>query len=116
MQQKKWQWPIFTCLIGAMMNNAFDLMSEKDSKITYLQFLDNVIKQHFNTCGKPSNRRKRICQRASDVTRYDHTDHLIICDENSGRRCKVCSVKSKFSCEKCQVGLHPKSFKEYHTQ
>ena len=69
MQQRKWWWPIFIYLTGVMMNNNFALMSEIDSEITYLQFLDNVTIKNFNTYEKPCNNGKHICQQASDVTR-----------------------------------------------
>ena len=50
----------------------------------------------------------------SDCVRRDGVGHWIVsCNQNL--RCKVCPGRAVFKCEKCNVGLHPKCFKDYHT-
>ena len=116
MRQRKWWWQIFCYLLSAALNNAFVLMSEHDSKITFLEFLDSITIKYLNSFGSESLRGKKILPNITLPKRYDQYDHMIIFDEKSGRRCAQCKVKSKFLCEKCEIGLHPKCFKEWHTK
>ena len=44
--------------------------------------------------------------------RYDGIDHRIA--KGNQRRFAKCSKTSKYFCEKCNVGLHPDCFKDFH--
>ena len=48
--------------------------------------------------------------------RFSATNHWIV--KGTQRRCAKpgCSGTSRYSCEACNVGLHPDCFKEYHLQ
>ena len=54
----------------------------------------------------------RSTQRVIPEIRHDGIDHWIA--KGNLRRCAKCSKTSKYFCEKCNVGLHPDCFKDFH--
>ena len=56
----------------------------------------------------------RSTQRVIPEIRYDEIDHWMA--KGNQRRCAKCSKTSEYFCEKCNVGLHPDCFKDFHTR
>jgi len=58
----------------------------------------------------------RLSAGSSVALQFDFTrPHLIVFTEVNGR-CKLCHNRSQFRCETCNVCLHPKCFKDFHTK
>ena len=51
-------------------------------------------------------------QRVNLDIRYDGIDHWIA--KGNQRRCAKCSKMRKYFCERCDFGLHPDCFKDFH--
>ena len=52
--------------------------------------------------------------KVSDDVRFDKLSHWI--GKVKQRRCAECGKTTLYFCEKCNVALHPESFKEFHEQ
>ena len=52
--------------------------------------------------------------RVPENIRYDRFGHIIVHTEQS-LRCGQCEGRSRYMCEKCNVGLHPECFKTFHS-
>lgn len=118
MRQRKWWWPIFCYLFDASITNAWLLMRQlhpNDKQCsTLIIFRRNIANVLLQTYGKPSIRGKSVPNPIEDI-RYDGRDHWPEYVPTE-RVCRFCGGKSKFTCSKCGVGLHPKiCFRSYHT-
>lgn len=124
---KKWWFPIFTNFIDVAKANAWRLYRDiMDSKISLLDFQRSIAVSLMKTpeemqtdinlptvshVGRPSSVQKAIL----NVTRRDHLDHIIIKnDENKRKRCKHCKSQTVTKCDKCNIPLHAKCFKDFH--
>ena len=52
--------------------------------------------------------------KAASQIRYDNYNHWLIRSDQEHARCKYCSGRSTYKCEKCNVPLHPQCHKNYH--
>jgi hypothetical protein len=59
-------------------------------------------------------RRSGSTSRVPENIRYDRFGHMIVHTEQS-LRCGQCEGRSRYMCEKCDVGLHPECFKTFHS-
>ena len=59
-------------------------------------------------------KRGRPQKNVGDV-RYDRIDYWVTTQDKQSR-CAHCHTKTTTRCEKRDIGLHVKSFKDYHTQ
>lgn len=119
-RQNKWWWPIFIYLFDACVVNAW-LLNRKplpaDSAIHQLPKFRREIKEELAVTllqkyGKPSYQRSQ--PKPLQGVRYDNTGHWPVVNATE-RRCGNCPGKAKFICSKCNIGLHPKCFQQYHT-
>ena len=54
---------------------------------------------------------------AETELRFDRMDHFVLRNEgNARRRCAHCGSQSVYGCKKCDRGLCPKCFVDYHTE
>ena len=123
-RSKKWWWPIATFLFDVAVNNAYRLYTFQaripgQSIFDLLGFRSAIVEIY----GKSLNRSiisrslfpgSRIKSPVQSCIRNDGANQLIV--EGTQRRCALsgCKGTSTFCCQKCNVGLHPKCFKDFH--
>ena len=73
----------------------------------------SLLKQ--NTVPRPSNGYKGVAVLCEDI-RYDGKHHYPKELASRYHRCKVCEGRTNMACDKCEVPLHPKCFKNYHVK
>lgn len=120
---KKWWSCIFTWLIDACIQNAWQLHRNGQSKLTQLEFRRQIAIFYCKRYGtKPKSagaptqqRRANQDNRVNKTLRYDRTDHFVV--PSGRRRCAgdLCKVVGRTSCGKCDVGLCIECFANYHT-
>jgi len=112
-RQRKWWWPIFIYLIDVTVVNAWYLMKKVHGTAdSLLDFRRQLAITLLMTSGTQSQQGRRPAALPDDV-RFDGKCHWIV-KGSTERRCKVCSKKTIYRCEKCDVGLHADCFKQYH--
>jgi hypothetical protein len=121
---RKWWWPIFTWLLDISINNAWLLkrkFSEAKTKLEFRRELAQVYLTRYKTEVKsPGGQMSRASTSRSgsaDELRYDMLRHFITeIPGQKRRRCAYegCSSRGRTMCEKCDVGLCIKCFKNYH--
>lgn len=79
-----------------------------------LDFRRHLALSMLKTYGTPSAQGRRPSLLPDDV-RYDGKCHWIVKGATE-RRCKQCTKKTVYQCEKCDIGLHADFFKQYHVQ
>lgn len=113
MRQKKWWWPIFVYFFDVAIVNAWLLWRKaKDNNCKLLDFRRKLAITILKIHGTPSSQGKQAPTPLKGV-RYDGYGHWI--ETSNLRRCANCPGKATFSCTKCNVGLHPRCHKVYHT-
>lgn len=125
-RSKKWWWAIFSWCVDVSIQNAWILhnMSHRTDKITQLEFKRQIAVHYLRTYGIPPAQGGRPADRpqiipAFENLRFDHTDHLIVQNENNKRRrCAgyLCKSHVRTACRKCNVGLCVPCFATYHTR
>ena len=123
-RNKKWWWPLFQFCVGLTVNNAFQRyrlqpLQQGEKQLDLLGFRREIVKVYHARFRSdktlpltfPAPRRT---QRVIPEIRYDGINHWIA--KGNQRRCAKCSKTSKYFCEKCNVGLHPDCFKDFHTR
>lgn len=114
---KKWWWSLFTWMLDASVQNAWQLAREANPKLTQLRFRRKLVTSYFNAHKNP---RKDVGRKrhVSDAFRLDRTDHFPRRTwNNKQRRCAGLNCKSTIrqECSKCNVGLCIECFITYHT-
>lgn len=114
---KKWYFPIISHCLDMAIQNAWQLHRHNGGKMDQYHFRRSLAKGILETHKKNTKRgRVRSNVNENEFSRFDGRDHLIVYQENQ-IRCRSCHKKVQFKCNKCNVGLHPKTcFLEYHTQ
>lgn len=117
-RSKKWYWPIFRFMLNGAVTNAWFLYREAHPNVPLLQFTRELVRsllaenlqQKFHSISS-----KRPGPRPSNSSiQFDGMGHLIIYNPTQ-RKCALCKKCTKYICEKCNIGLHPKDcFKNYH--
>ena len=115
MRQRKWWWPIFSYFLSVVVNNACQLMRRNGGNMTNFQFIEHLVINYCKKYGVPSIQGVRNTSSLRDVARYDMVAHFVESIDRQ-RKCRLCKVVTKYQCDKCDVGLHPKCFKAYHTK
>ena len=113
---KKWWNCIFSWLFDVAMSNAWLMYRRNHSTISQLSFRRQVVRDLFLKYGankvvsSDSGRRK-----VPMSSRFDGNHHWIV-SVPSQLRCALpqCLSRPKSKCEKCNVGLCLKCFKQYH--
>ena len=123
LKSKKWWWPLFRFCVDVAINNAFQLyrLRKPDAdelKLDALEFRRAIVEAYYLQCSKkmpqilfPGSR-----SQSREHVRFSATNHWIV--KGTQQRCAKpgCLGTSWYSCEACNVGLHPECFKEYHFQ
>lgn len=126
-RSKKWYWPVFRFCVDVAVQNAFQLyrLQEKNpgAKPHDLLSFRREIVHVYMQCFSPQTNAPALFpasripadRRVLHDVRTDSTAHWIV--QGSQRRCAApgCVGTSVYSCEKCNVGLHPGCFKQFHT-
>lgn len=111
---KKWYMPLFSHSVDMACTNAWQLHKQSGGKLDHLAFRRRVALNLLETYGK-SNTPSNIRRQGSHHTdsRFDRLDHFIV-EQSNRTRCGMCHKKSGTRCEKCDIGLHVRCFKQYH--
>ncbi|XP_031352039.1 piggyBac transposable element-derived protein 3-like [Photinus pyralis] len=117
-RQRKWYWPIFAYLFDITVTNSWLLMRKLNPKdpncVNLLKFRRYLAQSLLQKYGTPPTK-GRVSTVTTD-TRFDNVGHLVVYSATH-RRCKQCTKKCNFICEKCNAGLHPKEcFKLFHSK
>ena len=97
------------------INNAWRLQKICDENLMdLLHFRRYIARTYLSQYAKPPHKglRGRPQQTLSDI-RYDGNNHWVV-PQIKQTRCAHCHAKTTTRCEKCDIGLHVKCFKEYH--
>ncbi|XP_060801591.1 piggyBac transposable element-derived protein 3-like [Amyelois transitella] len=116
MRIRKWWWPIFAYFIDVSVVNGWFLARKNDCKKetdSLLHFRRYIARSLLIKHGTPPHQGQKPSKPMSS-TRYDGKDHWIVPIGTERRCANQCGGKAKFQCLKCDVGLHPKCFMEYH--
>lgn len=129
-RSKKWYWPIFRFCLDMSFQNAFQLYRLQDTSAAVkahdlLSFRREIVQVYMQKYSPLSQSvassvfppaRLPAERRVLQEVRTDETAHWIV--QGSQRRCAApgCAGTSVYSCEKCNVGLHPGCCKLFHTK
>ena len=117
-RKRRWWWPIFSWLLSASVNNAWQLnrLYGESSTSDQISFIRSIVLGYLATCKTnrilpkiPSGVRSIL----QDPVRTDPTGHALIRIENQ-RRCRQCHKKVQKLCVKCDVPLHMECFSSFH--
>jgi hypothetical protein len=128
----KWWWNLFVWCIECAMQNAWllhqetgdmdaDIADEADHEtMPSLEFRRYVAKSYLQMYATPLNKRgpkspKPAVKRVTNAVRFDRVDHWIV-EANGSPRCAQCGKHTTKICEKCNIGLHEKCFKQFHVK
>lgn len=113
---KKWYFPIICHLLDMTVQNAWQLERRSGGKMDQLSFRRAIAQSILEIHKKPSTYQTgKTAKALHQSSRYDRIDHLVLYNETQ-IRCKYCTKKVNFICNKCRIGLHPKEcFYLYHT-
>lgn len=113
---KKWWWPLFTHMINMAVVNAWHLhrISHTSNNLDLLGFVREVTRFYLRSFDKTKKNRPSGSVPAS--IRATEGGHFPKKEENQ-RRCKVCKMKSRWHCIRCNVPLciERECFINYHT-
>ena len=114
---KKWYWCLISYMLDVSINNAWQLQKICNNKnpMDMLQFRRYIVRTYLSQYGKPPEKgmRGKPQDVLSDI-RYDGYKHWVI-PQNGQTKCRHCHMKTTTRCEKCDVGLHVKCFKDHHS-
>ncbi len=71
--------------------------------------------QRYGTKPTQGHRRQGRPAPLSNLHRFDNSNHWPV-EQASQTRCGQCHMKCLTRCEKCNIGLHIRCFKQYHQQ
>lgn len=121
---KKWWSSIFTWLIDACIQNAWQLYRKGQPTMTQLEFRKQLAVyycKYYGTQAKTSgpmtsHRYAQQPGRVEHTLRYDQIGHFVV--PSNRRHCAgdQCKVNGRTACVKCNVGLCVKCFANYHTK
>ena len=115
MRDKKWYFCLVSYMFDIYINNAWRLHKICDENtMDLLHFRRYIARTYLSQYAKPPHKglRGRPQQTLSDI-RYDGNNHWVV-PQVKQTRCAHCHAKTTTRCEKCDIGLHVKCFKEYH--
>ena len=123
-RSKKWWWPLFQFCVDLAVNNAFQLyclqpLQQGEKQLDLLGFRREIVKVHHAKFQSDKTLplifpAPRSTQRVIPKIHYNGIYHWIA--KGNQRRYAKCSKTSKYFCKKCNVGLHPDCFKDFHTR
>lgn len=125
---KKWWWKCFTYLLDTAVQNAWQLHREMEAnegveegtRMSQLDFRRYIVQSYLRVYAEPPSKRgpkvhKALPSRVPDSVRYGEGKHLI--EEALGHPiCAECGGRAREKCATCDVGLHLKCFKKFHTR
>lgn len=127
MRGKKWWWCLFSWLLDACIQNAWQMHKKSGGVLPQLEFRREISKTYLKSYGVPPKAAGRTptastsvtLNRISDDLRYDQRNHLVVrVPDNKRRRCagEGCSSSGRTMCSKCDVGLCIDCFYIFHNK
>ena len=120
-RSKKWWWPVLRFCLDLSVNNAYQLYhqqkrSEGERKLDLLGFRRSIVDTYYRYLRKSTTTNifppSRKLSKVSHENRHDAINHWI--GKEKQRRSASCQKTTLNICEKCDVGLHPNSHKQFH--
>ena len=121
---KKWWWQLFTFMLDVAVQNAWLLYrltpAHAIQPMSLLQFRRSIVQSYVVkyrsrvNIGRPVGRSRPLDKRVPTDARFDGKDHYIQ-PHPTQRRCSHCGMKAKTVCSKCQVAVHDRCFRDFHT-
>ena len=114
LRSKKWWRPLFCFCIDVAVNNAFQLyclrkLDACESKLDAIEFRRAIVEAYYleYSTDMPQMLFPGSKSQPREHVRFSATNHWIV--KGTQRRCAKpgCSGTSRYSCEACNVGLHP---------
>lgn len=114
-RSRKWYWPFIRfCLNGAVVN-MWILYRFAYPKTSLIQFIRRIVLSLLSSPNYLAGPKPKCTRSILHEVRFDGVNHLVD-KQATQRRCAHCRKCTKFSCVKCNIGLHPDScFRMYHT-
>ncbi|XP_068223020.1 piggyBac transposable element-derived protein 2-like [Palaemon carinicauda] len=118
---KKWWWSLFTWMLDAAIQNAWQIARLRETCIKQISFgreLATAYLYKYQVEPKALGKRK-LSFPGKDKMRYDNTRHFPQSLQHHARRkcmCENCSSVVRTECCKCDVGLCIPCFAPYHTR
>ena len=116
-RSKKWWWPFFAWVVNASMANVWNLFrTVQKQKVGMLEFQREVVRRILASfeSNKPA-KSLAFPQNVASNVKLDTKNHILVKGTSKYCRCKHCVGRSIYLCQKCNVALHPDSFKDYHS-
>ena len=118
--RKKWWLPVFRFCLDLSVSNVYQLhrqqkRSEGERKLDLPGFRRSIVDTYYRYLRKSTTifLPARKLSKLSDEVRHGALNHWI--SKGKQRRCASCQKTTLHFCEKCNVGLHPDSLKQFHT-
>lgn len=129
---KKWWWPLFINTLDSAIVNAWkihNIVSPPLNQLDFRRYLvqsflkGDIFEDTIRTMQEdPDDLRQFKMRRGRpseielpDEVRRDNVGHIILRDpEDRRRRCRHCKSQTIYLCAKCDVGLHPDCFLNFH--
>ena len=116
-RSKKWWWPFFAWVVNASMANVLNLLrTVQKQKVGILEFQREVVVRilasfESNKPAKPL----AFPQNVASNVKLNTKNYILVKGRSKYCRSKHCGGRSIYLCQKCNVILHPDSFKDYHS-
>lgn len=113
---KKWYFSLFIQCIDMAIQNAWQLHRLCEGNMDHLAFKRYIAKALLlgNKKTTATFCKGRPRQNENQLIKYDRIEHWVI-PQDKQTKCRHCHQKTTTRCEKCDIGLHVKCFKDYHT-
>ena len=115
MRGKKWYFPLIAHCIDLAEQNAWQLHRVHKGELDHLAFRRRVATAILETNVRPRKGTGRPSKAEHVDSRFDRLDHLVE-PQDVQTRCRQCHQKCTTRCSKCDVGVHVKCFRLYHTK
>ena len=122
---KKWWWTLFAFVPDAVVQNAWQIYRQSPAHVqqplSLLQFRRSIVHTYVMKyrsrpdIGRPVGRSRCLDERLPTDVRYDGLHHYID-PVATQRRCAQCGMKAKTVCCKCNVAIHDRCFRLFHTK
>ena len=114
-RSKKWWWPLFSWVLKSTIVNSYVYMNSSGKKNgSFLDHTRSISRYLITSFGRTAISRAPCL--IHDSLRYDRKDHWPIKGASKYMRCRLCSRRTTYICQKCNAPLNIECFMLYHSQ